>query len=59
MCPMARTTTDAPKNHELRKTEAARKYAIGLTTMGRGKPLKGEYRSTYCLPLKKNLNHAT
>jgi hypothetical protein len=55
---MARTTTDAPKNHELRKTEAARKYAIGLTAMGRGKPIKGAYSSTYFLPFKKNLNHA-
>jgi len=58
MCPMARIIANAPRNQELRKTEAARKYAIGLTTIGRGKPFKGEYRSPYCLPFKKNLNHA-
>jgi hypothetical protein len=54
---MERTTENAPINHVLRKNEAARKYAIGLTAMGRGKPIKGEYRNTYCLPFKKNLNH--
>jgi hypothetical protein len=59
MCPIARTTANAPKNPELRKTEAARKYAIGLTAMGKGKPIKGAYSSMYCLPFKKNRNHAT